>query len=73
MQYYDGFQLNTQFGGVELRKTGCDWSMFFQAGDDAANFMDNWHSYAALSGPSRACSELWDLYADAFNFDEKGN
>lgn len=68
MQYYDGYQLNTQCVGVELRKTGCSEAMFFQPGDDADNFMSDWHSYAAVYGASRACAELWSLYSDAFIF-----
>jgi len=69
MQYYNGYQINTQCGGVELRKSGCSESMFFQAGDDASAFMDNWHSYAATYGADRACAELWALYSDAFAFE----
>ena len=67
MQYYSGYQINTQCGGVELRKDGCDWSMFFQAGDDADTFMTDWHQYVvAYGGPSRACAEMWSLYENLF-------
>ena len=69
MQYYTGFQINTQCGGVELRKSGCSESMFFQLGDDADNFMTDWHSYAAVYGADRACAELWSLYSTAFAFE----